>query len=212
MNKKIYQEIKERILFMEYEPGKVLNEKELAKEFGISRTPVREALLKLEWEKLVEIIPRGGVFVSKIEFQTLRDIFHFRVYIEGLIARRAADNITGKHLHEIRKLRKGIEDKKSSSDPKSLIEMNMRLRDIIHRIANSRDLSEISDILYCRTVRIWYLVFSKIGFDKEVETEIREIDGLLNVFSKKDPQQAEDYSKKIMLEHIERIKMFFSLD
>ena len=109
-------------------------------------------------------------------------------------------------------LRKGIEDKKSSSDPKSLIKMDMRLRDIIHRIANSSDLSEISDILYCRTVRIWYLVFSKIGFDKEVETEIREIDGLLNVFSKKDPQQAEDYNKKIMLEHIERIKMFFSLD
>jgi DNA-binding GntR family transcriptional regulator len=106
---------------MEYEPGKVLNEKELAKEFGISRTPVREAILKLEWEKLVEIIPRGGVFVSKIEFQTLRDIFHFRVYIEALIARRAANNITGKHLHEIRKLKKGIEDKKSSSDPKSLI-------------------------------------------------------------------------------------------
>ena len=62
--------------------------------------------------------------------------------------------------------------------------------EIIHRIANSSDLSEISDILYCRTVRIWYQVFSKIGFDKEVETEIREIDGLLNVFSKKHPQQA----------------------
>jgi hypothetical protein len=74
--------------------------------------------------------------------------------------------------------------------------------EIIHRITNSSDLSEISDILFCRTVRIWYLVFSKIGFDKEVETEIREIDGLLNFFSKKDPQQAEDYSKKIMLEHI----------
>jgi len=212
MNQQVYQIIKERILFFEYEPGMVISEKELAEEFGISRTPVREAILKLEWEKLVEIIARAGVFVSKIEMQTLRDIFHFRVYIEGLVAKRAADKITDAHLDEIRTLRNEIRTTINTSDPRHLIKMDMRLREIIHRIANSRDLSEISDMLYCRTVRIWYLVFSKIGFHEEVETEIREIDGYLNVFLKKEPQLAEAYSNKIIIEHIERIKTFFSLD
>ena len=212
MNKKIYQEIKDRILFMEYEPGKVLNEKELAKEFGVSRTPVREAILRLEWEKLVEIIPRGGVFVTKIEFQALRDIFLIRVYIEGLIGRLAANNITNNGLNEIRKLRKECEDTKNSSDPKKLIKIDIRLREIIYRIVNSRDLSELSEYLYCRTLRIWYSVFSKIGFYKEVEIQIREIDGILHIFSRKDPQKAEEYSRKIMLKHIERVKKYFSLN
>jgi DNA-binding GntR family transcriptional regulator len=211
MNKKIYKEIKERILFMEYGPGKVLNEKEIAKEFNISRTPVREAILKLEWEKLIEIIPRGGVFVSKIEFQALRDIFHVRVYIEGLLARLAANNVAETYLDEIRNLRNEAISRKNEIKPKQLIKIDMRLRGIIHRMSNSKDLNELSELLYSRTLRIWYSIFNKTVFQKEVEIEIREIDGMLNVLTKKDPGMAEEYSKKIMFEHIERIKMLFDL-
>jgi len=57
MNQQIYQKILNRILFFEYVPGQILNENALANEFGLSRTPLRDVLSRLEWEQLVKIIP-----------------------------------------------------------------------------------------------------------------------------------------------------------
>ncbi|MBW2539794.1 MAG: GntR family transcriptional regulator [Deltaproteobacteria bacterium] len=66
MNHSVYSIIRDRILYLEYEPGKILNEKILAQEFGISRTPVRDVLNRLEWDQLVRIIPRTGSMVTEI--------------------------------------------------------------------------------------------------------------------------------------------------
>jgi DNA-binding GntR family transcriptional regulator len=68
MNPDIYREIKRRILFLEYEPGQILNENVLAREFGVSRTPMREVLYRLSWEQLARIIARTGTMVTQIEF------------------------------------------------------------------------------------------------------------------------------------------------
>ena len=56
MNREIYRTIKNRILFLEYNPGQILNENTLAEEFGVSRTPLREVLSKLVWEHLARIL------------------------------------------------------------------------------------------------------------------------------------------------------------
>ena len=101
MNTEIYQAIKKRIVFMEYEPGQLLDEKAFAKEFGVSRTPVREVLLRLQYEKLLEIIPRGGIFVKRIDFQEMRDVYLTRILIEGEEAKLATINITQEQLSEI---------------------------------------------------------------------------------------------------------------
>ena len=75
MNPEIYREIKRRILFMEYAPGQILNENVLAKEFGVSRTPMREALLRLELEGFVVIKPRSGIRVRRLTEQDIRNLY-----------------------------------------------------------------------------------------------------------------------------------------
>ena len=60
MDNGIYDALKRRIVLLEYEPGQVLREKDLIREFGVSRTPVREALIRLETEGLVRIVPNQG--------------------------------------------------------------------------------------------------------------------------------------------------------
>ena len=97
MNKEIYSLLRDRILSMEYKPGEILNEQKLAKEFGVSRTPLREALTKLEWDKLVRVLPRIGSMVTEIEFQKMVNVFRIRFELEDLAGCLAAENIRWGH-------------------------------------------------------------------------------------------------------------------
>ena len=101
MNEGIYQTIKRRIIFMKYEPGEVLNEMCFAKEFKVSRTPVREVLLRLQYEKLLEIIGKydGVIITSNIPFdrdvitegERLKVISRFGVGYDRVDVKTAAD-------------------------------------------------------------------------------------------------------------------------
>ena len=104
MNEKIYNTIKQRILRLHYEPGQSLNKKELADELGVSQTPIREIFLRLEWEKLVTIMPRVGIMVTKIDFQELKEVYRCRILIEGEVGKLVAKNITNAQLSEMRRL------------------------------------------------------------------------------------------------------------
>ncbi|MFN2435685.1 MAG: GntR family transcriptional regulator, partial [Desulfotignum sp.] len=80
----MYQILRERILYMEYHPGQILNENVLAQEFQVSRSPVRNVLNRLEWEQLVRIIPRTGSMVTEIEFNKIMHVFQVRFECEVL--------------------------------------------------------------------------------------------------------------------------------
>src|SRR5215210_7328920 len=89
LSAKAYYLIRDRIVTLELEPGSLLNEKELAYELGLGRTPVREALKRLELENLVEVYPRRGIFVSGVDVGDLGSISELRCELEGCAARLA---------------------------------------------------------------------------------------------------------------------------
>jgi DNA-binding GntR family transcriptional regulator len=86
--------IREAILDGRLPPGQRLKEEELARELGISRTPVREALLVLQTEGLVDAAPNRGAVVRSHDGDDLEDLYQLRALLEGYAARRAAANIT----------------------------------------------------------------------------------------------------------------------
>ncbi|WP_434004258.1 GntR family transcriptional regulator [Candidatus Dormibacter sp.] len=88
-----YAVIRERIVALDYKPGRQLSENELGAELGVSRTPVREALIRLADEGLVEVVPQLGTFVSLINVQQIRDQQFVREAVE-----RAALSIRGDRL------------------------------------------------------------------------------------------------------------------
>lgn len=99
----VYEELETRILTGVYSPGTILKEGALAEDLGVSRTPVREAIRRLETEGLLREVFHG-VEVLGLTTQDLFDIYEIRLRIEGLAARRAAENITAEqlqHLHEV---------------------------------------------------------------------------------------------------------------
>ncbi len=89
LQEKVYHRLKERIVNCEMLPGAVISEDLLAGEFGTSRTPIREAFLRLQRENLVVIFPRQGTFVSQISLKDIYEIYQIRLIIEPKVARIA---------------------------------------------------------------------------------------------------------------------------
>lgn len=88
----ILQAVKDNIQFLKYKPGDKINEKALAEEFSVSRTPVREALLLLSDERLVEIFPQSGTYVSRIKLSMVVEL----VYMRHILEVQILDNLCAK--------------------------------------------------------------------------------------------------------------------
>lgn len=90
LREQIYQIIHEMILDRQILPGEKILEEELAKKIGVSRTPIRECLCRLENEGIVEVIPRRGAFLRKYSKKKVAEVFDIREVLEGLVARLVA--------------------------------------------------------------------------------------------------------------------------
>lgn len=101
---RVSEELREAILSGEFEPGERLRTVSLAKRFGSSRTPVREALVQLEGEGLVDIEPRRGALVRSFASADLIDLYEIRALLEPEAAARAALRASGDQLDRLRSL------------------------------------------------------------------------------------------------------------
>ncbi len=112
----IYDVLKKLIIFREIKPGQKINEENLAKRLQVSRTPIRETLLRLELEGIVKNVPRRGAYVVTQSKKKIIDILQVREVLEGLVARLAAENITDKGLERLRNCLRKIESAKDEED------------------------------------------------------------------------------------------------
>src|SRR5205814_5800505 len=100
----IYQELRDEIVSMRRKPGDAIAEKEIAQARGVSRTPVREALLRLADESLIEIFPQSGTFVARIPVDVLPEAILGRKALEETTARLAATRAEAGQTARLRKL------------------------------------------------------------------------------------------------------------
>ncbi len=93
-----YKYIKERILNCEFQPGTFIDEKQIALDLGVSRTPIRDAIMVLDEEHLVNIIPKKGVIVTKITSKDVMEVFQVREIIEPIAISNFAYNLSVEKL------------------------------------------------------------------------------------------------------------------
>ncbi|MEH0019325.1 MAG: GntR family transcriptional regulator [Desulfobacter sp.] len=206
MNKDIYEQIKSRILSMVYKPGEILNEQKLAKDFGVSRTPLREVLTRLEWEKLVRVLPRTGSMVTEIEFRKMINVFQIRFEIEDLAGRLAAENITPEQLDQIIALKEECQQFTEEMDRTDLAKIDRKLRQIVYKAANNNTLTEISDFLHSQTQRLWFIMFERGNRTEELNAIIDEIERTHETLSAGDPREAGRNRRRMLNGHVQRIK------
>jgi len=132
--------IRQAILDGRLEPGSRLKEEELARELGISRTPVREALLVLQAEGLIETTPNRGAAVRTHDADDLIDLYQLRALLEGYAARQAAARVSDE---EIQLLRESCDrfDKIAGDDFRELVKENLLFHSAIHAAAGSARLT-----------------------------------------------------------------------
>jgi DNA-binding GntR family transcriptional regulator len=209
MNTEIYTCIRDRILFLEYQSGQILNEKILAEEFGVSRTPLREVLYRLEWEQLVRILPRTGTMVTEIEFHKMMNVFQVRLDVEALAGRLAAELSSPEHLEKLEYLKQDCQALIDQRNLKGLAQIDFRLRAILYDAASNPVLRDISNQLYNLTFRIWFIIMGRGDWTEEVQALINEIQAIRDTLAKRNPAEASDARKSMLLRHVERIKRKF---
>jgi DNA-binding GntR family transcriptional regulator len=193
--------IKERIILLEYEPGAVLREKDLMEEFGVSRTPIREAFIRLEVDGLVRIMPNMGTFVADVSFQQLKDVFEIRSFLVRLSAQLAAARITEEELAEIRTR---INKMKASDDPKTLMQLDGEIHDIINAATKNAMLVKMLGMLHDQAVRIWTFADARNAYWSKIAAELEE---LAEALEKRDEALCADLLEahtKRFIDHVRR--------
>ncbi|MBA3063160.1 GntR family transcriptional regulator [bacterium] len=201
VNKEIYNELKKRIVYLDYKPKQVLNIKELAKEFGVSPMPVREVLILLENEKLVHIIPNNGIYVTDVSFQELKDVFEIRLFLVGLAGKLAAQRVTLEELNKMKELLKKIKQEK---ERRKLIQLDAEFHDLVNCSTKNQTLADTLKRLRNQIGRLWFFAQDSDLYSSQIPSDFDE---LIKALEKKDQDRCEEILKNHAIHFIEQIKI-----
>ena len=202
-NNEIYEILKERIVQLEYSPGEILNENDIASEFELSRTPVRKIFDKLKTNKLLIIIPRYGAQVAPIDFNYMKSVFEVVRQIEAFAARLAAERISEKELNELENIIDRLKNYNIEEDYKQIILDDGNFHRIIFDSCHNPCLSDILHNLHMHTERLWFYVQKNIT---EIDLFIVTLSNILSALKARDGGQAEYYAREHTDMFVEKIK------
>ena len=159
-----YQIIRKKIVRLELPPGTILDEASLQAELNLGRTPIREALKRLEIERLVTIMPRRGMFVTAISILDLQRLFEVRLNLETLAASLAATRGKAVHWEQMAQAL-AQSDQMFEDDPQKdlLIEIDEACHLIMYEAADNEFLKNNLQILYTLSLRMWYFALTKLN-------------------------------------------------
>jgi DNA-binding GntR family transcriptional regulator len=195
LSAKAYYLIRDRIVTLELEPGSLLNEKELAHKLGLGRTPVREALKRLELENLVEVYPRRGIFVSGVDITDLGSISELRCELEGCAARLAAQRATTTEIKLCEELIAELDRMPGRMGTDELIDLDQRIHRHVYRCAHNNFLRAVLEEHFLHTLRLWFVVLERV---ERLDAAVQEHRELLQAIVRGDSPAAE----KVIRRHI----------
>ena len=187
LSDRAYFAIRELIVTLELAPGSIVSERELQDRLVVGRTPVREALQRLESERLVEVYPRRGIFVSNVNVLDLAVLSEVRVVLEGFGARLAAERSTPADREATVALIDEVRQLNSTVDQRLLIDVDQRIHRHVYSCTHNPFLEATLDGYYMLTLRIWFLVLNRVA---RLEEAVKEHLELLEAIRDGDPERA----------------------
>jgi GntR family transcriptional regulator, rspAB operon transcriptional repressor len=188
-----YYRIRELIVSLELAPGSLISERELMERLGVGRTPVREALRALAAERLVDVYPRRGMFVSRVDVGDLAGLSEVRAALESHAAALAAERANDADREEIAVLLAELNGAGVELDERMLIDLDQRIHRHIYRCTHNPFLEATLDAYYVLTLRIWFLALDRVVRLEDAVGEHRE---LLEAIRDGDPVRAEDAMRR----------------
>ena len=198
LDQKAYSIIKEMIIERKLLPGEKIPQEKLARELGISRTPLVNALKFLAQEKLVESIPRRGYFVRLFSKDEMAYIFELREVLEGLAARRAAAKITDSQIKKLNEFFGQFVAQTEISDLKAYAQEDRQFHNFVIEVGAKEFLKSI--LQTTNIISFSYQVLSSEGLIRPPDETIQEHLAVIKAIGNRDSEAAE----KLMRQHFKK--------
>jgi DNA-binding GntR family transcriptional regulator len=202
LDHKVYSILKDMIIERKLLPGQKIPQEKLARDLGISRTPLISALKFLEQEKLVESIPRRGFFVRLFSKEEMVYIFELREVLEGLAARRAATKVTNSQIVELNSFFQHFANQKTISDYKGYAREDRRFHNFVIDVGAKEFLKSI--LLTTNIISFSYQVLHSEGLVRPPNETIQEHLAVIEAIKEKNSEAAED----LMRQHFKKSLMY----
>jgi DNA-binding GntR family transcriptional regulator len=193
----VFESLREAIISGQLKPGERMMEIQMAEEMGVSRTPVREAIRKLELEGLVVMIPRKGAYVSGLSLKDIADVFEVRGALEGLAAELASERITDEELERLERYLVQITEDIEKGDLNKVVETDTEFHTQLYKASRNDWLLQIINNLREQIQRFRTTSLSLPGRMKIAVDEHRQI---VEAISSRNGKLA----RKLAQEHIEK--------
>jgi DNA-binding GntR family transcriptional regulator len=198
LKNKVYRDLRYRIITNDLQPGKLLNEKELMSQYQIGRSPLRDVLLDLQKDGLIQRIPRSGTFVSNLDFHHFREVIEVRKNLEGFATQLVGERINEKELDALRKIIQRVNQLESEKNGnlQELTQCEFEFHDILYEATHNKKLRDILYELHGISARFWhYLVFGR----QELFDQFDDLKETLNALENRDCEKA----RQCMENHIQ---------
>ena len=192
----VFNTLRQAILRGELKPGERLMEIQLANKLGVSRTPIREAIRKLELEGLVLMIPRKGAEVAEITEKSLRDVLEVRRALEELSVQIACDKIAPEQIEELRVAAAEFEGTLKDGDVTKIAEADVRFHDIIYLATDNQKLIQLLNNLREQMYRFRVEYLKRKDFHPQLIAEHEEIIETIR-------QKKKEAAVHVMCQHID---------
>lgn len=205
---RIYKTIRDRICLLEYQPGERLGEEELAREFHVSRTPIRRVLSKLESEGLLESRHGVGTFVTDVDIDSLAQVFQLRMELAELLGKLDPIPRSEADLARVRALLVRCDKLLKKPDPKAYARLNMDFFQELGAMVGNAPLREISERLYYLTTRIWLKSVPHLNLPDEIEVFRRELADILQAMEVGDLEAVGHIRRSHISMSVKRMKRY----
>jgi DNA-binding GntR family transcriptional regulator len=196
---KAYEEIKEKIITLYFLPGQYLNEAAISGLLQVGRTPVHQALQRLELEGLVEIMPRKGVVVLPDSISEIIKILESRAAVEAELAKAAADRVSADDGKELLALANATRSLKSGPGIDDFIACDRAFHRKLAQLSGNPVLRDFAQRLHERSIRYWYL---HLWQTMDVQATTRQHAAIADAIARHDGERA----AAAMREHIDSLK------
>ena len=182
-----YTAFKHDIITSKLKPGELLKEKQIMQDYGIGRLPMREIMVRLQQENLIETIPRMGTVVTRLDIKHMRDVVELRLELECVVAKLAAERITDEQLGKLREL---VEKIHSCADGKSdaAAAWDAQFHQLLYEAAGNAELTRVVNDLLQTMMRLWYYLEL---WDKDFLSDADGAPNILKALEKRDPDLAQ---------------------
>jgi len=188
--------IRDAIINGSLQPRERLMEIQMAEELGVSRTPIREALRKLELEGFIVMVPRKGAYVADLSFKDIADVFEIRAALEGLAAGLAAERITEEELEEMERLLVEKMEAIANYDIPRLVEVDTLFHELMYKASRNERLGAIISNL---REQIQRLRKTSLSYPGRMKDSLNEHKKIAEAIQSRDVQLA----RQLAQEHIE---------